>query len=149
MTLDWTADQKRMMQAFGQSTAERNPKQAGLYLRMMVEELAETLVAANPSEAKAINTFAKMLSYYCVVAPDHDLVEMFDGAVDLHVVTLGFGVAMDLPMAEGWDAVLDTNLVKVDPTTGLVRRRADGKVLKPEGWVPPTEVLQRLLEGTA
>ena len=30
-----------------------------------------------------------------------------------------------------------SNLSKIDPTTGLVRRREDGKILKPEGWQEP------------
>jgi predicted HAD superfamily Cof-like phosphohydrolase len=28
-------------------------------------------------------------------------------------------------------------MAKVDPATGKVIKRADGKVLKPEGWTPP------------
>lgn len=30
-----------------------------------------------------------------------------------------------------------TNFAKVDPVTGRVTRREDGKILKPEGWQPP------------
>jgi predicted HAD superfamily Cof-like phosphohydrolase len=30
-----------------------------------------------------------------------------------------------------------TNFAKIDPTTGKVRKREDGKVLKPEGWTAP------------
>jgi predicted HAD superfamily Cof-like phosphohydrolase len=30
-----------------------------------------------------------------------------------------------------------TNFAKIDPVTGKVRKREDGKVLKPEGWEPP------------
>jgi predicted HAD superfamily Cof-like phosphohydrolase len=33
--------------------------------------------------------------------------------------------------------VLRTNLAKIDPDTGKVIKRDDGKVLKPEGWQPP------------
>jgi predicted HAD superfamily Cof-like phosphohydrolase len=32
---------------------------------------------------------------------------------------------------------MDTNFAKIDPTTGKVIKRADGKVLKPEGWKAP------------
>jgi len=28
-------------------------------------------------------------------------------------------------------------MAKVDPVTGKVKRREDGKILKPEGWTPP------------
>jgi hypothetical protein len=30
-----------------------------------------------------------------------------------------------------------TNFAKIDPATGKVRKREDGKVLKPVGWTPP------------
>ena len=50
------------------------------------------------------------------------------------------GLSGTLP-TEGLDAAwvegAASNLSKIDPTTGLVRRREDGKILKPEGWKPP------------
>jgi predicted HAD superfamily Cof-like phosphohydrolase len=40
--------------------------------------------------------------------------------------------------AEGaWKEVIATNFAKIDLETGKVRKREDGKVLKPLGWVPP------------
>jgi predicted HAD superfamily Cof-like phosphohydrolase len=45
--------------------------------------------------------------------------------------------------AAGWDGegawreVMKTNFAKIDPDTGKVRKREDGKVLKPEGWQAP------------
>jgi predicted HAD superfamily Cof-like phosphohydrolase len=36
-----------------------------------------------------------------------------------------------------WKEVMDTNFAKIDPDTGKVRKREDGKVLKPDGWRPP------------
>ena len=32
---------------------------------------------------------------------------------------------------------MDTNFAKIDADTGKVRKREDGKVLKPEGWKAP------------
>jgi hypothetical protein len=32
---------------------------------------------------------------------------------------------------------MSTNFAKIDKETGLVRKREDGKVLKPVGWVAP------------
>jgi predicted HAD superfamily Cof-like phosphohydrolase len=37
-----------------------------------------------------------------------------------------------------WAEVARSNLAKIDPTTGKVIKRPDGKVLKPEGWTPPS-----------
>jgi len=40
--------------------------------------------------------------------------------------------------AEGaWKEVMSTNFNKIDKETGKVRKREDGKVLKPLGWVAP------------
>lgn len=40
--------------------------------------------------------------------------------------------------AEGaWKEVMRTNFAKIDKDTGKVRKREDGKVLKPTGWTPP------------
>jgi predicted HAD superfamily Cof-like phosphohydrolase len=40
--------------------------------------------------------------------------------------------------AEGaWKEVMATNFAKIDRDTGKVRKREDGKVLKPVGWTPP------------
>jgi predicted HAD superfamily Cof-like phosphohydrolase len=40
--------------------------------------------------------------------------------------------------AEGaWKEVIATNFAKIDLETGKVRKREDGKVLKPIGWTPP------------
>jgi hypothetical protein len=32
---------------------------------------------------------------------------------------------------------MSTNFAKIDKQTGRVRKREDGKVLKPAGWTPP------------
>ena len=36
-----------------------------------------------------------------------------------------------------WKEVIGTNFAKIDSETGKVRKREDGKVLKPVGWTPP------------
>ena len=36
-----------------------------------------------------------------------------------------------------WKEVMKTNFAKIDKETGKVRKREDGKVLKPVGWAPP------------
>jgi hypothetical protein len=32
---------------------------------------------------------------------------------------------------------MGSNQAKINPRTGRVNKREDGKVLKPEGWTPP------------
>lgn len=65
-----------------------------------------------------------------------DIKNLTQELVDLIVVSLGLAHTMGLPMQAMWDEVARANASKVDPITGKVTRRADGKVLKPEGFVP-------------
>ena len=67
----------------------------------------------------------------------NDTVEQLDALVDILVVTMGAIRAAGWDGEGAWREVMDTNFAKIDPTTGKVRKREDGKVLKPEGWEPP------------
>ena len=66
-----------------------------------------------------------------------DRVEILDALIDILVVTIGAIHSMGADGEGAWNEVMRTNFAKVDPVTGKVRKRADGKVLKPEGWQPP------------
>jgi predicted HAD superfamily Cof-like phosphohydrolase len=70
------------------------------------------------------------------VAAD-DKVEQLDALIDILVVTMGAVRAAGWDGEAAWKEVMDTNFAKIDSTTGKVRKRADGKVLKPEGWKAP------------
>lgn len=67
----------------------------------------------------------------------NDRVEQLDALVDILVVTMGAIRAGGFDSEGAWNEVMRTNFAKIDPTTGKVRKREDGKVLKPEGWQPP------------
>lgn len=67
----------------------------------------------------------------------HDTVEQLDALVDILVVTMGAIRAAGWDSEAAWNEVMRTNFAKVDPTTGKVIKREDGKVLKPEGWTAP------------
>ena len=66
-----------------------------------------------------------------------DQVEQLDALVDILVVTIGAIRAAGWDGEAAWNEVMKTNFAKVDPTTGKVIKREDGKVLKPEGWTAP------------
>ena len=68
---------------------------------------------------------------------ENDRVEQLDALVDILVVTMGAIRAGGFDGEGAWKEVMDTNFAKIDPETGKVRKRADGKVLKPEGWKAP------------
>ena len=67
----------------------------------------------------------------------NDRVEQLDALVDILVVTMGAIRAGGFDGEGAWKEVMNTNFAKIDPTTGKVIKRADGKVLKPEGWKAP------------
>lgn len=68
---------------------------------------------------------------------DNDKVEQLDALIDILVVTMGAVRAAGWDGEAAWKEVMDTNFAKIDPDTGKVIKRADGKVLKPEGWKAP------------
>lgn len=65
--------------------------------------------------------------------------EKLDGAMDLIWVVLGYCIARGWDIPGAWEEVRRTNMAKlqVDPVTGRLKRRSDGKILKPEGWTGP------------
>jgi len=68
---------------------------------------------------------------------DNDKVEQLDALIDILVVTMGAVRAAGWDGQGAWKEVMDTNFAKIDSDTGKVRKREDGKVLKPEGWKAP------------
>ena len=67
---------------------------------------------------------------------EKDMVEIADGCADLKWVIEGLEHSLNLPQQEVWDEVARSNLSKISED-GKVKKRKDGKVLKPEGWTPP------------
>lgn len=66
-----------------------------------------------------------------------DVAEVADALADLIYVAVGAALEFGIPLDRVWNAVHRSNMLKIDPATGKVRKREDGKVLKPEGWQPP------------
>jgi predicted HAD superfamily Cof-like phosphohydrolase len=150
---DVFTDEKRFMTMMEQTTDEFNLEQLRLYLGLILEEVSETLQAACPPSASMIKATLLQLSNALKRTPASfadpatiDIIEVFDGLLDILVVTINAGLSAGLPMRGGWEAVLRSNMAKVGPDGRLIRR-ADGKILKPEGWKPPTEDLVALLQS--
>ena len=119
-------DVQIFMQACGH---EPSHKLISLYhdlVREEVGELEEAMAAFNASETEAEEVAAKA--------------EALDAICDSIWVLIGLAKTMDLPLEAGWDAVASTNLKKIDPVLGTVRRDENGKIMKPERWVPPDMV---------
>lgn len=105
-------DQEKFMRACDQTVGDENKDQYQMYLSLIDEEVQELKASSTPSD---------------------DL----DALIDILVVTIGAIHSMGADAEGAWREVMATNLAKIDRVTGKVRKREDGKVLKPTGWTPP------------
>ena len=84
--------------------------------------------------AKLIDEEFNELKQACL---DDNDTERLDACMDLIWVTLGYCYMRGYNVPMAWNEVARSNLSKINPETGKVIKREDGKVLKPEGWTPP------------
>lgn len=105
-------DQERFMRACDQTVDVFNDGQFALYKTLIDEEVTELMEADSQEEE-------------------------LDALIDILVVTIGAIHSAGFDAEGAWNEVMRTNFAKIDSATGKVRKRGDGKVLKPEGWTPP------------
>jgi predicted HAD superfamily Cof-like phosphohydrolase len=105
-------DQYNFMRACDQTAGTLNKDQYQLYCNLIREEFDELCESDN-------------------------IVDDLDALIDILVVTIGAIHSLGANGEGAWNEVMRTNFAKIDPETGKVRKREDGKVLKPEGWMPP------------
>ena len=108
-------DQEKFMKACDQQVDGSNLNQYAMYMKLIDEEVGEL--------------------HQAVLANDE--VEQLDALVDILVVTIGAIHSAGFDAEGAWKEVMATNFAKIDHETGKVRKREDGKVLKPQGWTPP------------
>jgi predicted HAD superfamily Cof-like phosphohydrolase len=104
-------DQEKFMRACDQSVTG-NQVQWDMYCNLIKEEFTELQEAEDDEQA-------------------------LDALIDILVVTIGAIHSMGADAEGAWKEVMRTNFAKIDKDTGKVRKREDGKVLKPQGWTPP------------
>lgn len=109
------SDQKKFMTACDQLVDQYSESQYVLYCNLIKEEIEEL--------AEAIS--------------NNDRVEQIDALIDILVVTVGAIHSIGADGEGAWNEVMKTNFAKIDHETGKVRKREDGKVLKPDNWQPP------------
>jgi predicted HAD superfamily Cof-like phosphohydrolase len=107
-------DQMKFMTACDQSVDSWNEDQFNLYVKLINEEVSELATAIS----------------------DNDRVEMLDALIDILVVTAGAVHSMGADGAGAWKEVMRSNFSKISDD-GKVRKREDGKVLKPITYSPP------------
>lgn len=108
-------DQEKFMRACDQTVDSHNESQYTMYTNLIAEEFSELKTAIDTNNQ----------------------VEQLDALIDLLVVTIGAIHSAGFDAEGAWKEVMQTNFNKIDRDSGKVRKREDGKVLKPIGWVPP------------
>jgi len=108
-------DQEKFMRACDQSVDSLDELQYAMYIKLINEEHQELLEATLSD----------------------DRVEQLDALIDILVVTIGAIHSAGFNAEGAWKEVMRTNFAKIDHDTGKVRKREDGKVLKPTGWKSP------------
>jgi predicted HAD superfamily Cof-like phosphohydrolase len=108
-------DQEKFMRACDQSVDAMNEPQYAMYKNLIAEEFRELQEA-------------------------HDMEAELDALIDILVVTIGALHSAGFDGEGAWKEVMATNFNKIDRQSGKVRKREDGKVLKPVGWVAPNMV---------
>jgi predicted HAD superfamily Cof-like phosphohydrolase len=109
-------DQEKFMRACDQTVEGLNESQYKLYCDLIEEEYNDEFKTA---------------------LANGDRVEQLDALIDILVVTIGAIHSAGFDAESAWKEVMSTNFAKIDKETGKVRKREDGKVLKPTGWTPP------------
>ena len=108
-------DQEKFMKSCDQTVDEYNAEQYALYFNLIQEEMKELFAAVLKEDRK----------------------EQLDALIDILVVTVGAIHSMGADGEGAWKEVMRTNFAKIDKETGKVRKREDGKILKPLNCQPP------------
>ena len=103
-------DQEKFMTACDQSVTG-DAVQFEMYLKLIEEEVQELRDAPDDTET-------------------------LDALIDILVVTIGAIHSLGADGEGAWKEVVRSNMTKIDKD-GKVRKREDGKVLKPIGYSPP------------
>lgn len=111
--LDGVAEFMRLSEQSGNPTFN-DPDLRALRRDLLAEEYAEYTTAEN----------------------NDDLIEVVDALLDIIVIAWGTLIAY-VGEDKAKAAAAEVTRSNLDKVTGQIRRREDGKILKPEGWEPP------------
>jgi len=127
-----------------------NRSEVEFITKMILDELLE-LNATVMSSNEAKNSIMKILKVAkdCPqmrsTNKDEIMGEQAGALVDIWYNSLNCAAQKGLNLGSVFDLVHAANMKKVNPSTGMCLKRADGKIEKPVGWCPPnvTKEMQR------
>ena len=108
-----------------------------VFLQSVGQKHANHPVPKNDLSELYLNLIGEEYHEFLESISDNDDTEQLDACFDMIWVIVGYMKARGWDCDASWDEGAKSNLSKIDPATGLVKRREDGKILKPEGWKPP------------
>lgn len=81
------------------------------------------------------NLLTEEFKEYIDAEYNNDIVEIADALADIIYIACGTAITYGIPLDKVWKEVQKTNMAKL--VDGKPLYREDGKVKKPEGWIPP------------
>ena len=148
--------QRDFMEAGDQTVEILNPTQESMYSNLIQEEVQELEDAPSIIDELDALVDIMVVSFGLILSGDHEEINWelvdsdasYEEVLDLiingdhdPVILIKRCILaikrLDIEVFSAWCEVMDTNMAKIDPNTGKVRKREDGKILKPEGWKPP------------
>ncbi len=118
----------------GDSAEPKFPSEERVQLRfdLIREEFEELRAMLISFETKIYDGQEKVMLAKTPEGQRLQMCDVADGLVDLIYVCVGAALEFGIPLDAVWKEVQRANMSKADGPN-----RADGKQLKPEGWVPP------------
>ena len=125
-----------------------DPAETQFIAKMILDETMELMATHwGPAEAKALlKSFidaSKDLPQEVYDQADpadaaiHQAADQADALVDIYYYSQNAACKKGMNLSALFSVVHAANMAKRDPATGKFLKRADGKIIKPKGWVPP------------
>lgn len=136
----FVADVRRFAELAGCTTDQFNARQTALYIGLQLEEMAEKLEAIFGCRDMMVRLLISVSSLFKRGDYDSDVAKanrecLLDADIDLAWVTVGSALSQGADVLGALREVARANLDKIN--VGVVKKDANGKVIKPAGWRGP------------
>ena len=108
-----------------------------VFLAACGQEHSSTPVPQNDLSKLYLKLIQEEYNEFREALAEDDDAEQLDACFDMMWVIIGYMKSRGWDCESSWDEGAKSNLSKIDSKTGMVIRREDGKIMKPEGWKPP------------
>jgi predicted HAD superfamily Cof-like phosphohydrolase len=125
-----------------------NKEETVFLLRMALSELQELALTVTDNVEESVDLLRECVNsidrshHEKLTTEDEIIAAQADSIVDLWYYGLNAFAKKSVNLSEIFDTVHNANMAKRDPKTGKFIHRADGKIIKPEGWTAPDIVAE-------